>query len=89
MARLWYPAAHTAGLRGARSIPALAGRSLDAQPTAALGSPVPTGTFHALWPYLPAFFTQDRGHFHEPRLDRPSPRDPEMLFEGDGRGPHA
>lgn len=48
MAQLWYPAAHTEGLHRARYIPALAGRSLDAQTSQALATPVPAGTFHAL-----------------------------------------
>jgi hypothetical protein len=36
-----------------------------------------------------AFFTQALGHRHEPILDRPSPRFPEMLFERGGQGPRA
>lgn len=48
MVQLWYPAARTVGFPHARYIPGLAGRSLDAQTAQALGTSVPTGTFHAL-----------------------------------------
>lgn len=48
MVQLWYPTDRTLGSPRARYIPALAGRSLDTQTAEALGTPVPSGTFHAL-----------------------------------------
>jgi dienelactone hydrolase len=48
MAQIWYPAVRVYGSGRARYIPALAGRSLDTQTAQALGTSVPTGTFHGL-----------------------------------------